>query len=81
MTTPATSFPYAEQRFLALENKLQISTARMDSIEELCRQLKMNTDIISQNVQQLASDFYSARLSPTDCHSPAAKSLRLLVDQ
>jgi hypothetical protein len=80
INTPATSFSYTEQWFLALENKLQTYTTRMDSIEELCKQLKTNTDIISKNVQQLASDFYSARSSPTDCRSPAAKSLRLSVE-
>jgi len=37
------------------------STAQMDSIEQLCHRLKTNTDIISQNIQQLASNFYSTR--------------------
>jgi len=36
MNTPATSFSYTEQWFLALENKLQTYTTRMDSIEEVC---------------------------------------------
>jgi hypothetical protein len=49
----------------------------MDSIEHLCRQLKTNTDVISQNIQQLASDFYSARQTSPGCRSPAAKSKRL----
>jgi hypothetical protein len=43
MTTPATSFPYAEQRFLALENKLQISTARMDS---MCNNLHQTSTLL-----------------------------------
>jgi hypothetical protein len=52
----------------------------MDSIEQLCRQLKTNTDVITQNIQQLATDFYSTRQSPAGCRSPAAKSQRLLGD-
>jgi len=52
----------------------------MDSIEDLCRELKVITDIITENVQQLAADFYSSRMSPTECCSPAVKSLRLSVD-
>jgi hypothetical protein len=51
----------------------------MDSIEDLCRQLKSNTDIISQNIQQLASDFYNSH-SNAGCRAPALKTQRLSTD-
>jgi hypothetical protein len=68
-----------EQRFCTLESKLNSSVSRMDSIEDLCRQLKSNTDIISQNIQQLASDFYNSH-SNAGCRSPALKTQRLSTD-
>jgi hypothetical protein len=64
-------------RFQHLEARIDSSAARMDSIEQLCRQLKTNTDVTSQNIQQLAADFYSTRPSSNVCRSPASKSQRL----
>jgi hypothetical protein len=69
-----------EQRFSALESKVNPSSSRMDSIKDLCRQLKSNTDIISQNIQQLASDFYNSHQINNGSRSPAPKSQRLLTD-
>jgi hypothetical protein len=56
------------------------STAQMDSIEQLCHRLKTNTDIISQNIQQLASNFYSTRQSMPTTWPPVAKAQRLSVN-
>jgi hypothetical protein len=69
-STPSAS----DKRFLAIETQLNTTTARMDSIEDLCRQLKSNTDIISLNIQQLATDFYSTHQIPSGMRSPAAKA-------
>ncbi len=69
-----------DNHFRLLETRMDSSAARMDSIELLCRQLKTNTDVISQNIQQLATDFYNSRQSPTACGSPAAKTQRLSDD-
>jgi hypothetical protein len=42
--------PNIDHRIQHLEARIDSSAARMDSIEQLCRQLKTNTDIISQNM-------------------------------
>jgi hypothetical protein len=68
-----------DNRFRLLETRIESSNTRMDNIEQLCRQLKNNTDVISQNIQQLALDFYSSRQT-TQCRLPATKSQRLSVD-
>jgi hypothetical protein len=75
-STPSAS----DKRFLAIETQLNTTTARMDSIEDLCRQLKSNTDIISLNIQQLATNFYSTRQIPSGTRPPAAKAQRLSED-
>jgi hypothetical protein len=81
ISSTVTSPPAAiEKRFSEIESKMNSSASRIDSIENLCRQLKSNTDIISQNIQQLASDFYSSRPSNVGCRSPASKTQRLSVD-
>jgi hypothetical protein len=83
-TTPAHISPSnssaIEQRFTTIEKTLNSSTTRMDNIETLCLQLKSNTDIISQNIQQLATDFYNYRPPHAGCRSPAPKSQRLSAD-
>jgi hypothetical protein len=50
-----------EERFCAIEQKLDSSSARMDSIEDLCRQLKTSTDCISGQLNQLLNDVYVPR--------------------
>jgi len=71
------TLPAVERRFQAIEHRLDASVTRMDSIETLCRQLKSNTDIISQQLHQLASDFSTANGVSAQCRSPASKSQRL----
>jgi len=66
-----------DRHFQAMETKINDSHSRMDSIEDLCRQLKSNTDIISQNIQQLAMDFYSSRQHSSENRSPVTKAQRL----
>jgi hypothetical protein len=61
-----------------METKIDSSSSRIDRIETLCHQLRSNTDITSQNIQQLASDFYSTRQSSPGCRSPATNTQRLL---
>ena len=79
-SSQAIQSPEIKSRFCLMEQKIDSFTARMDSIKDLCHQLKSNTDIILQNIQQLASNFYSTHQSPPSCCSPAAKSQRLLAD-
>jgi len=50
-----------EQRLRTIETRLDNSTARMDNIEDLCRQLKNSTDMISSQLSQLSSDLISTR--------------------
>jgi hypothetical protein len=69
-----------EHRLITIEKTLNSSTTRMDNIETLCLQLKSNTDIILQNIQQLATDFYNSRPPHADCRSPAPKSQRFSAD-
>jgi hypothetical protein len=71
------TLPAVERHFQAIEHRLDASVTRMDSIETLCRQLKSNTDIISQQLHQLASDFSTANGVSAQCRSPASKSQRL----
>jgi len=57
MASPAShipnTLPAMERHFQAIEHRLDMSATRMDSIETLCRQLKSNADIISQQLNQL----------------------------
>lgn len=45
-----------ENRFFQIENRLDASSARMDSIKNLCHQLKGNTDMIAGQLHQLSAD-------------------------
>lgn len=49
-----------EQRFRNIEERLDLSAARMNSIEDLCRQLKGSTDMISGQLQQLSANLSTA---------------------
>jgi hypothetical protein len=48
-----------EQRLCTIETRLDNSAARMDNIEDLCRQLKNSTDMISSQLSQLSFDLIS----------------------
>jgi hypothetical protein len=50
--------PPAERRLVILEQSIISSNSRMDKLENICLQLKHNTDIISAQIQQLAQDLY-----------------------
>jgi len=50
----------AESRFRTIEQELVQSSNRMDKIEDLCIQLKHNTDVISTQITQLAVGISSA---------------------
>ena len=66
-----------EQRFRQLENRLDVSSTRMDNIEYLCLQLKSNTDVITQKLNQLATNLSVNYFTTSPCHSPAAKTIHL----
>jgi hypothetical protein len=63
-----------ENRFLQIENRLDASSARMDSIENLFRQLKGNTDIIAGQLHQLSADLH---LQSQAQATPANKLVKL----
>jgi small-conductance mechanosensitive channel len=70
-TTSSPSISESERCFQDIEKNLDQSTNRMDSIENLCHQLKGSTDMISHQLVQLTSDLNSrAQLNPG---SPASK--------
>lgn len=60
-----------ETRFQQLKNHLDESTTRMDSIQNLCCQIKGNNDMIVGQLHQLTSDLQAQALS-----APAAKLTR-----
>jgi hypothetical protein len=66
-----------EQHFQQLENRLDVSSTRMDNIENLCLQLKSNTDVITQQLNQLATNLSVNYSSTSPCCSPAAKTICL----
>jgi len=80
-STPISSLPsytsqLTEARIQAVETRLDSSTVRKDNLENLCIQLKGNTDIISHQLQQLTSHLMTTRPS-SPCCSPVTKSIRL----
>jgi hypothetical protein len=50
--------PPAERRLAILEQNILQGNHRMDKLENICLQLKHNTDVISTQIQQLAQDLY-----------------------
>ncbi len=50
--------PPAERRLAILEQNILQGNHRIDKLENICLQLKQNTDIISTQIQQLAQDLY-----------------------
>jgi hypothetical protein len=66
-----------EQHFQQLENRLDVSSTRMDNIENLCLQLKSNTDVITQQLNKLATNLSVNYSSTSPCCSPAAKTICL----
>jgi len=67
----------AEQRFRAIEAKLDFSTTRMDSIEDLCCQLKTSTDCISGQLNQLMADIPTSNSVGKDAWQRAPKTAKL----
>jgi hypothetical protein len=63
-----------ENRVLQIENRLDASLARMDSIENLCRQLKGNTDMVAGQLHQLSADLHLQSQAQT---MPANKLAKL----
>jgi len=74
LSTPNSSI--VEQRFQAIEQRMEASATRMDNIEVLCHQLKGNTDMIYQQLSHLTASFTAASVSSDPCCSPAQKSHR-----
>lgn len=50
MVSMTNTLPAGQWRFQAIEQRLKASATHMDSIENLCRQLKSNTDVITQKL-------------------------------
>jgi hypothetical protein len=67
-----------EQRFCTIEQKLDSSMAPMDSIEDLCCQLKSSTDCISGQLGQLMSDLHQPNSELRDSPPRAAKAAKHL---
>jgi len=68
-STTSTGHPYTfsssnsiERRFQLIKGKLERSDARMDSIENLCHQLKVSLDSISSQLTQLIEDVHTPNL-------------------
>jgi hypothetical protein len=55
----------AERRFLLLEQNIIQGNDRMERLENICLQLKHSTDMIGNQLQQLANDFYSSPPPPS----------------
>jgi hypothetical protein len=62
----------AERRFKLLEQSVLQGSERMDRLESVCTQMMHNTEIISNQIQKMAADFYSS--DSTERLSKAAKT-------
>ncbi len=63
----------AERRFTILEQNALQSSERIDRLENICTQLMHNTEMISNQIQQLASDYYNPESSSHQPKTEAAK--------
>ncbi|MFN9980084.1 MAG: hypothetical protein ACK53Y_09235 [bacterium] len=59
-TMTLSTIPASEHCLCTIEQRLDSSPARIDSIKDLCWQLKGSTDMISIKLSQLSSDLTSS---------------------
>jgi hypothetical protein len=73
-TAPRISNPSeVERRFTLLEQNVLQSSERMDRLEGICTQLMRNTEMIGNQIQQLASEMYNSDSSRQPKPNKAAK--------